>query len=113
MKSILAIETSVPEASVALWSDGKWLYDESFTSDRNHNSMVFKPLAEALDILQGNDLAAVIVGTGPGSYSGTRTGIAAAQGLAIARNCPAVGLGSLAATPVAREVNTRSMAVGD
>ncbi len=103
MPSLLAIETSVPEASVALWSDGRWLFEETFTSDRNHNSMLFEPLAAALDVLGGEALAAVLVGTGPGSYSGTRIGIAAAQGVAIARGCGAVGVGSFAATPVARQ----------
>lgn len=109
MESILAIETSVPEASIALWSDGAWLFEAEFVSDRNHNSMVFEPLAEALALLEGRELSTVLVGTGPGSYSGTRIGIAAAQGLAIAKSCPAAGIGSIAATPPARSV-ARSVA---
>ena len=109
MECILAIETSVPEASIALWSDGDWLFEAQFLSDRNHNSMVFEPLAEALALLEGRKLSTVLVGTGPGSYSGTRIGIAAAQGLAIAKSCAAAGIGSIAATPPARSA-ARSMA---
>ena len=119
MESILAIETSVPEASIALWSDGAWLFEAEFVSDRNHNSMVFEPLAQALALLEGRKLSTVLVGTGPGSYSGTRIGIAAAQGLAIAKSCPAAGIGSIAATPPARSVarpaaaHTAATAIGD
>ncbi len=110
--AILAIETSVPTASVALWRDGALAYQHDFTSDRNHNSMIFQPLAEALDILEGRKLSHVLVGTGPGSYSGARTGIAAAQGVALTHGCPAVGIGSLAATPAAR-VADHAIAIGD
>ena len=118
METILAIETSVPEASIALWSDGEWLFDAEFVSDRNHNSMVFAPLAEALTKLEGRSLSCVIVGSGPGSYSGTRIGIAAAQGVAIANSCPAAALGSIAATTVARsqavtEARAGAAAIGD
>ena len=109
---ILAIETCVPEASVVLWMDDQCLFEEGFTSDRNHNSMVFEVLEEALAMLSGERLTSVIVGTGPGSYSGTRIGIAAGQGVALAHGCPAVGLGSFAATTVARG-DAPSMAVGD
>ena len=118
VETILAIETSTPQASIALWSDGSWLLKTSFTSDRNHNSMLFEPLAEALECLDERTLSAVIVGTGPGSYSGIRIGIAAAQGVAIARGCPVAGLGSLAATPAARSSAGSSqkpaaLAIGD
>ncbi|MBK1855563.1 tRNA (adenosine(37)-N6)-threonylcarbamoyltransferase complex dimerization subunit type 1 TsaB [Verrucomicrobiaceae bacterium 5K15] len=113
--AFLAIETSVPDASIALWCDGEVIYQKDFTSDRNHNSMVFEPLAEALDLLGERTLDAVLVGTGPGSYSGVRTGIAAGQGVALTHGCPAVGLGSLAATPCSRaaDAETVSLAIGD
>lgn len=116
MEAILAIETSVPEASVALWVDGRRVFEEDFVSDRNHNSMVFDPLARALGVLNGLDggrLLAVLVGTGPGSYSGTRIGIAAAQGVALVHGAQAVGLGSLAATREALAGGRSVAAVGD
>ncbi len=115
VKTVLAIETSSPEASIALWSDGAWLFEAEFLSDRSHNCMVFEPLASALAALEGRDLSCVVVGTGPGSYSGTRIGIAAAQGVAIAKSCPVAGLGSLAATPAAYSKTTEKpvMAIGD
>jgi len=112
MKAILAIETSVPEASVILWQDGEISFSEKFTTDRSHNSMIFEPLSRALEQLQGEKLSMALAGTGPGSYSGTRVGIAAVQGVAIAHNCPAIGIGSLAATQIARATGP-SMAIGD
>jgi tRNA threonylcarbamoyladenosine biosynthesis protein TsaB len=112
MNAMLAIETSVAQASVVLWLDGGVVFGEEFTTDRSHNSMIFDPLNRALALLGDRKLELVITGTGPGSYSGTRVGIAAGQGIAIAHGCPSVGLGSLAATPDARADGV-SMAVGD
>ena len=116
MSAVLAIETSVPQASVVLWIDDEIVFAEEFTTDRSHNSMIFDPLSQALKLLGERNLSLIIAGTGPGSYSGTRVGIAAAQGIAIAHDCPAVGLGSLAATPEAREsfsTQESAMAIGD
>ncbi|NWK55364.1 tRNA (adenosine(37)-N6)-threonylcarbamoyltransferase complex dimerization subunit type 1 TsaB [Verrucomicrobiaceae bacterium N1E253] len=112
MHAILALETSVAQASVVLWLDGGIHFEQTFTTDRSHNSMIFDPLEEALGILGKKRLDLVVAGTGPGSYSGTRVGIAAGQGLAIAHKCPAVGIGSLGATPEARAEGP-SIAIGD
>ncbi len=43
------------------------------------------------------DLAAVAVTVGPGSFTGLRVGLAAAQGLGLARDCAVVGVSSFAA----------------
>jgi len=108
---ILCLETSTPRASVALLRGAEVLFEAAFTSDRSHNSGLFAPLQEALaSLLDGEPLACVVVGTGPGSYSGTRVGIAAAQGVAMVHGCPAVGLSSLAAVPLAA---FPALAVGD
>jgi len=105
----LFIESSTPRASLALLRGSSVLFEEDFAGDRSHNALLFSPLQRALGLLDpAEKLAAVVIGTGPGSYSGTRVGIAAGQGVAMVHGCPAVGLCSLLAV-----VSSRSLAVGD
>lgn len=116
--TLLAIETSLPQASIALRHDGEIVLEETFTSERGHNSAVFDPLKRALAWVDSRKhcIDQIIVGAGPGSYSGTRIGIAAAQGISLARNCSIAGLGSLAATKQARisyREKTTCLAIGD
>ncbi|MEM9236275.1 MAG: tRNA (adenosine(37)-N6)-threonylcarbamoyltransferase complex dimerization subunit type 1 TsaB, partial [Verrucomicrobiota bacterium] len=100
MSLILAIESSTPRASLALLRDSEVVFEGSFESDRNHNAMLFEPLRWSLAELGGEPLDLVLIGTGPGSYSGTRVGIAAGQGVAMIHACPAIGLSSLLALGV-------------
>jgi tRNA threonylcarbamoyladenosine biosynthesis protein TsaB len=107
----LFIESSTPRASLALLRGSAVVHAETFTGDRSHNALLFAPLERALAALQsGEILAEVVIGTGPGSYSGTRVGIAAGQGVALVHGCPAIGLSSLLAVPSARP---GALAVGD
>ncbi|MEO8617205.1 MAG: tRNA (adenosine(37)-N6)-threonylcarbamoyltransferase complex dimerization subunit type 1 TsaB [Luteolibacter sp.] len=108
----LILETSTPQASLAtVLPDGR-LDQREFTSDRSHNAVLFTPLKEVLDARGGLEIGRVIVGSGPGSYSGTRVGIAAAQGVAIASACPAVALPSILAVPSAQG-GAACLAIGD
>lgn len=99
---ILAIETSTPRASLALFdeSGGGVIWERSFTSDRAHNSMIFEPLEEGLERC-GRAIDRIVVGRGPGSYGGVRVGIAVANGLSLALGAPAAGLSSLEAMDLA------------
>lgn len=94
---ILALETSTPEGSLALMdvSTGAVLLESRFHSDRNHNTALFGPLEDMLNHAPAPP-SLLVVGTGPGSYGGVRTGISAALGLAMSYRCPALGLPSIA-----------------
>lgn len=108
----LVIETSTPRASLATIGPGGHLEQREFTSDRSHNAVLFSPLKELLDARDGVEIGLVLVGSGPGSYSGTRVGIAAAQGVAIACGCPAVAVPSILAVPSAQG-GAPCLAIGD
>ncbi|MEI6605996.1 MAG: tRNA (adenosine(37)-N6)-threonylcarbamoyltransferase complex dimerization subunit type 1 TsaB [Verrucomicrobiota bacterium] len=97
----LVLETSTPQASLALAGPLDDVTQREFASDRSHHACLFGPLGELLELSAGACLKLVLVGSGPGSYSGTRVGIAAAQGVALARECPAVALPSILALPAA------------
>ena len=111
-KLTLIFETSTPHASLATVTPDGRLEQREFTSDRSHNAVLFSPLQELLDAREGLEIGWVIVGSGPGSYSGTRVGIAAAQGVAIAAGCPAVALPSILAVPSAQGGGP-CLAIGD
>jgi tRNA threonylcarbamoyl adenosine modification protein YeaZ len=106
----LVLETSTPHASIALGDLHGVSQQRSFHSDRNHNALLFAPLQEVIQSADGISL--VLVGSGPGSYGGTRVGIAAAQGVAIALGCPAVAVPSVLAVPSARN-GAACLAIGD
>jgi tRNA threonylcarbamoyl adenosine modification protein YeaZ len=97
---VLALELSTTLGQVAVVRGGVVLYRAEFVSERSHNSLLFSPLGEALDVA-GGELDRIVVGTGPGSYTGVRIGIAAAQGIALSRGVPVIGWPSIAAPDAA------------
>lgn len=93
---ILALDTSTATASVALY-DGSVSGEITWRSGRNH-SVELLAQTSALMRLRGvgpEQLAAVAVATGPGSYTGLRVGLAAGKGLCLALGIPMVGVGTL------------------
>lgn len=112
MPAILIFETSTDTASLALAVDGRIVIEKSFTSDRRHNALLFGPLAEIVEEYGSRHFDAILVGSGPGSYSGTRVGIAAAQGAALISGCKAIAIPSILATETALS-GKPCIAVGD
>ena len=113
MSIILSLETSIPEASVALSHSGEIIALEEFESHRQQNKLLFPALEKVVQKIPKKitpDL--IIVGTGPGSYSGSRISIAAAQGLSVAYGCPIVGLCSFLGTSTVKQYDT-TYAIGD
>jgi tRNA threonylcarbamoyl adenosine modification protein YeaZ len=91
---ILAIDTSTAACSAALFDrDGACIARRDELIGRGHSERLVPMLDELLD---GRRADRILVGVGPGSFTGIRVGIAAAQGLAIAWNCELRGMSSIA-----------------
>ena len=110
--SVLIVETSTPAASLAFVDASGTLAQKEFTSDRSHNALLFPPLQELIGAEPEGSIRLVLVGSGPGSYSGTRVGISAAQGVALAHGVPAVAFPSILALPQA-ENGAPYLVIGD
>jgi tRNA threonylcarbamoyladenosine biosynthesis protein TsaB len=93
---VLAIDLSTPRGVLAVVRGFKVLFEASFQSERSHNAQVFAPLAQALAVMPEDEKSVIVVGTGPGSYTGVRISIAAAQGLALSRGWRVLGWPSIA-----------------
>lgn len=96
---ILAFETSAKAASVAL-SDGKKLLAESYQNTGLTHSQTLLPMAQELIRscgYQPEQVDAVAVAAGPGSFTGVRIGVAAAKGFAWGAETPCYGVSTLEA----------------
>jgi len=91
---ILALDTSTAACTAALFDgSGACLARRDEIIGRGHAERLVPMLAELLD---GRSATQIIVGIGPGSFTGIRVGIAAAHGLAIGWDAELRGLSSLA-----------------
>jgi len=93
---LLAIDTSTELAGLALY-DGDIRAELTWVAGRRHSVQLLPQVASLLDLvgLELESLTALAAARGPGSFTGVRVGLAAAQGLALALNIPVFGVGSL------------------
>lgn len=96
---VLAFDTATDVATSALVEDGR-LLGERTGSARGLVGDVGDLLA-AVGAAQ-RDVGALVVGTGPGSFTSTRIGLAFARGLGLALRVPGAGISTLAALASAR-----------
>lgn len=105
-KLILCIETGTDICSVGIAKDGELISLRESDEGRDHARKVGVFVDELLREMEiaPDELDAVAVGKGPGSYTGLRIGVSFAKGLCYGLGIPLVAVGSLdALTEVARE----------
>ncbi len=103
MNFLLALDCSTSRGSVTLAdAAGPVRWQAEIPAGRGHGGKLFSALEHALGEVRSGDgrLARIVVGLGPGSYSGVRQSVAAAVGLAAATGAALAGAPSTAALPV-------------
>src|SRR5271156_4101645 len=88
----LAFDTSSSIGSIALGNDKVVVQSIEFKGPQRHSASLFPALVR-LGIPRLK-LRRIIVGLGPGSFSGIRVSLAAAQGIALVQGVPVVGISS-------------------
>lgn len=106
MGIILNLETATTNCSVSLAKDGNLLaLKEDNTPGYSHAEQLHVFISECMDEvnLSFNELDAVAVSKGPGSYTGLRIGVSAAKGLCFSLDIPLISIATL--TSMASQAN--------
>jgi tRNA threonylcarbamoyladenosine biosynthesis protein TsaB len=101
MRTIFAFDTATSVATCSLVRDGE--PSEELRTEARLVLVAADALLRASG-LEPRDLDAVVVGTGPGSFTGIRIGLATARGLALGLGVPVAGVSTLHAFAGGRAV---------
>ncbi|WP_376790182.1 tRNA (adenosine(37)-N6)-threonylcarbamoyltransferase complex dimerization subunit type 1 TsaB [Thermoflexus sp.] len=93
---LLALDTATLGLALALFDGAEWAAVAYWRTTDRHTAELMQRCQELMARagLAPEDLIAVAVVSGPGSFTGLRAGIAAAKGLATALDCPLFGIGT-------------------
>ena len=106
MSKILAIDTSTSRTSVAIIDGDTLVFSGHRDGATAHGPSLPALIQEALAV---SDVEEVVVGMGPGPFTGLRVGIAFAQSFALARDIPVRGVCSLDA--IAAQVDEKDFII--
>lgn len=89
----LAIDTATSRTIVALVDGEKVLFESFHEGATDHGKAITQLVSDALQVYPNPDQ--VVVGMGPGPFTGLRVGITFAHTFALAREIPVIGVCSL------------------
>lgn len=94
---LVAVDTSTAYIGIACYDAGGLLGECNWFSGRDQTVQLVPQLDLLLKHLDKtpDQITAVAVALGPGSWSGLRVGMSTAKGLALARDLPIIGIGTL------------------
>lgn len=97
MSLILSLETSAKVCSVAIHDDTRLVATIEVHIEQSHAAKLASLIDEIKNLagIELNQLAAVAISSGPGSYTGLRIGTSTAKGLCFSLGIPLISIGSL------------------
>lgn len=111
--AVLAIDTATTALVVAVGHDGQTICSAASAVPRAHSRLLQPMVAELLKHagVHPAHLSAVLVGLGPGSYTGVRLGVTTAKAIATALDLPVSATSTLAVMAEAAAPVTATMSV--
>lgn len=94
---LLSIDSSAVTASASLTDNDKVLKSEFVNSGLTHSETLLPMISSVMENHSYEELDAMAVTVGPGSFTGIRIGVATIKGLAFANNTPCYSVSTLEA----------------
>ncbi|MCL6471469.1 MAG: tRNA (adenosine(37)-N6)-threonylcarbamoyltransferase complex dimerization subunit type 1 TsaB [Firmicutes bacterium] len=93
----LAFDTSSPVLTIAIGDQEKIINDANIWLPRGHMAKLIPAIDELLNVsgLDIGDIEVIVIGSGPGSYTGLRIGMVMARTFAQMLDIPIIGIPSL------------------
>src|SRR5512138_1031812 len=94
---LLAVDTSTAQVGLALYDGSQVVSEYAWRSSQRHTVELAPAVAELLarSSLTMDNVQALGVALGPGSFTSLRVGLSLVKGLALARHLPLVGIPTL------------------
>ena len=110
---LLAVDTSTTQVGLAIYDGAQVIGEFSWRSGQRHTVELAPAVADLLArcALTINDINALGVALGPGSFTSLRVGLALVKGLALARHIPLIGIPTLDILAHAQPVSKFPLAV--
>ncbi len=95
--NILAVDTSATSASVCVAQENKIIGEFSINTSLTHSQTLVPMIEQVIDktSVSLDNIDAIAVNAGPGSFTGVRIGVAAVKGIAFSRNIPCISVSTL------------------
>ena len=94
---LLAVDTSTTQMGIALYDGAQVIGEFAWRSNRRHTVELAPAISDILSRcgLTMEDVKALGVALGPGSFTSLRVGLALTKGLALSKNIPLIGISTL------------------
>ena len=94
---LLAVDTSTAQVGLALYAGAQVIAEYAWRSNRRHTVELAPAISDLLTRcgLTMDDVHALGVALGPGSFTSLRVGLALAKGLALSKHIPLIGIPTL------------------